>query len=335
MILTLYNYTYRIPVTISRYSGKLGNVTMFDDTLVLHKNMNNVFQLTITDRDRVRLKLDEDSTLQVKFRIISEDDVVVSSSYLESKFEGDFWQMIIPKEEVNALTADGGYRFAVTMYKEDAGGNFIEEPLYVDHNFKLMGYVEVHDNFFDIKETSYYNTEPVVDHFLDSEEEFEAKHFFTDVIYNDGNIHKIEVVSNIEDDEPEPEPEPDEGDNGFCDIDCVFVDGEPVPPAVLSTPPLPGPGLYPDPEPEAPVDMEEIIPIIPKRCYVTLEKNLQTHYPITPKNDQWTPVTSFYGIGTDDTEIDFSKIPLKTYGRILIHTKYPENFTLKVHRIDR
>ena len=285
MILTLYSYNFKIPVTMSRYSGQLGNVTMFDDTLVLHKNMNNIFQLTITDRDRVRLKLDEESPLKVKFRIISEDEVVVSSFYLDYKNDGNFWEFVIPKDEVNKLESDAGYRFAATLYKEDLQGNNEEVPLYVDHNFKLMGYLEVHDNYFDIIENTYTMTEPVVDHYLTDEKEFEAKHFFIDTLFNDDNIYKVEVKYVM------PEQEFDEF-------------GEPLP---------------------IPLD----------RCYVTLERNTQTHYPIEPKNDQWEPVATYYGMGIEDTEIDFNKIPLKTYGRVIIHTERPDNFELIVHKIDR
>lgn len=285
MILTLYSYNFKIPVTLSRYSGQLGNVTMFDDTLVLHKNMNNIFQLTITDRDRVKLKLDEDSPLQVKFRIISEDEVVVSSFYLDYKNDGNFWEFIIPKDEVNKLEADAGYRFAATLYQEDLAGNNEEIPLYVDHNFKLMGYIEVNDNYFDIIEHTYTGTEPVVDHYLNDEREFEAKHFFIDTLFNDDNIYKVEVKY------IPPSPEFDEND-------------EPLP-----------------------------IPL--ERCSVTLEKNNQTHYPIDPKNEQWEPVSTYYGIGVEETEIDVSKIALKNYGRVIIHTANPESFELVVHKIDR
>lgn len=323
---------------------------MFDDTLVLHKNMNNVFQLTITDRDRVRLKIDEDSFLQVKFRIIDEDDVVVSSTYLDSKKEGDFWETIIPKDEVNKLHSGEGYRFAVTLYQEDAGGNYEEEPLYVDHNFKLMGYAEVHDNFFDIRLDEYVHTEPVIDHFRDEEYEFDAKHFFTHTIFNDGNIQKIEIVNTYDSNSGEDEGDNDDDNDSSGDSDCVGLecivvepgsnpDPEDVPMTPLEPPIDTGDGSVPMTPLEPPIDTSipatPIVPIRPTRCYVTLERNTQTHYPIEPNNNQWTPVATFYGIGQDETGIDFSKIPLKNYGRVIIHTKYPEDYKLVIHKIDR
>ena len=285
MILTVYNYNYQIPVTMPRYSGQLGNVTMFDDTLVLHKNMNNVFQLTITDRDRVRLKVDDELPIQVKFRIISEDDVVVSTFYLDFENEGNFWKSIIPRDEVNKLIADDNYRFTATLYELDINNVPQELPLYVDHNFKLMGYIDVKDNFFDIVENVYTTTEPIVDHYLDNETELMAKHFFIDHLYNDGNLYKVEVKF------IEPEPE---------------LDDEGLP-----------------------------LPIEYERCYVTLERHMQSHYPIQPRNEQWEPVSTYYGIGVDDTEIDISKIAEKTYARVIIHTKNPENFEMVVHKIQR
>lgn len=283
MILTVYNYNYQIPVTMSRYSGQLGNVTMFDDTLVLHKNMNNVFQLNITDRDRVRLKVTEETPIQVKFRIISEDGVVVSMFYLSFKETGNFWEFIIPKDEVNKLDTGDGYNFTATLHEFDDMGNSQETPLYVDHNFKLMGRIDVHDNFFDIETEIFTTTEPLVDHYLNDEREFEAKHFFIDHLYNDGNLYHVEVRY--------IEPEPVYDDDGV------------------------------------------LVPNVPDRCSVTLEKNMQTHYPINPRNEQWNAVATFYGVGVEDTTIDFSKIDERTYARVIIHTERPENFELVVHKI--
>lgn len=271
MILTLYNYNYRIPVTLSNYTGQLGNVTMFDDTLVLHKNMNNIFQLSIHDRDRVKLKIDEQSPLKVKFRIISEDDVVVSSFYLEHYENGNFWEYNIPKEEVNKLNDGESYSFIATLYKEDLQGNNEEIPLYVDHNFKLMGYINVHDNYFDIVEEVYTTTEPIIDRYLTDETELSAKHFFIDHLFNDGNVYKVEVRS---------------------------------------------------------VDETS-------QCSVSLDKHRQMHYPITPRNEQWDTVATYYGIGQDVTEIAFQPIPERVYSRVIIHTDTPQNFELVVHRIQR
>lgn len=243
---------------------------MFDDTLVLHKNMNNVFQLSITDRDRVKLKIEEDSPLKVKFRIISENNVVVTSFYLDHYENGNFWEYIIPKDEVNKLEEGDGYTFTATLYQEDAAGTSEEVPLYVDHNFNIMGTIVVKDNYYDIIQNEYTITEPIVDSYLDDEEELKAKHFFIEHVVMDDSVHMVEVVS--------------------------LNDNE---------------------------------------CAVTLDKHAQAHYPVSPKNDQWDTVATFYSVGQDKTAIPLNQIPEMVYFRIIIHTTQPENFKMVVHRIQR
>lgn len=268
MILTLYNYNYRIPVTFNNYTGQLGNVTMFDDTLVLHKNVNNTFQLKVNDRDRVRLKIDEENPISIKFRIIDEDGVVVSSFYLVPEISGHFWEYTIPKDEINDLNDGENYKFTATLYNPDDES---EKPLYVDHNFKMMGSVTVHDNYYDIITEEYTTTEPIITRYLTDETVLDGKHFFVDHIFNDGSIYKVEVRSFDES----------------------------------------------------------------KRCSVSLDKHMQRHYPIQPKNEQWETVATYYGIGIDTTEIAFQPIPERVYARIIIHTDDPDNFELIVHRIQR
>lgn len=200
MLLDLYRYFHTIPLTNSNYSGKLENVAMFNDTLVLHKNVDNTFHIKITDRDRVTYTPDDDSesesSIKFLFRIIDERKVVVSKFYLDFINDGKYFKATIPKDKINELDSRTEYTFMVTI-EETVEDTVTEMPLYTDHDFSGQGFIKVEDNFKDIETEVFTRTEVYqkTGTFGSPISEKEGKHFFNEIILNDGNIYDIEVKS--------------------------------------------------------------------------------------------------------------------------------------------
>lgn len=294
MIISLFSYKNEINLTKSNYNGITENVTMFQDKIVIHRNMDNVIHFKITDRDRVRFRVNEESDYQIGLRIIDDKKVVVSKMYLTPKIEGDFFSTIIPKEMVNSLSKDDDYTFIVT-FKE----NGIETPLYTDHDFNAVGTLEILENYADTVTDVYSRTEPYV-FFSDGKvKEKKAKHVFSTILPRDEKLYSVRLKT-IENDAIEPQ----ESSSTDQDNDFINSDENDNPETISGT----------------------------KSCYITIEKSNQGYYPFNEKAQQWDEVVTLPHYG--NTEIPIVLIPERVYMRVVIHTEEPERFELVVEKLE-
>jgi len=264
MVIALFNYIQSIHLTQPKFSGIKENTTMFQSDLFIHQNMDNPIYLVISDRDRVRLKVNEDQppNFSLKLRIIDERKKVVATDILEPVFSENHFSVIIPKSLANSLEGDDVYRYTITMVEGDQ-----EYPLYTDHNFSVMGNLHVKENFYDTFHETYNKLEKYIYRKDYKDEEMNNKFYFADMFIKDKSLVSI----NLKRHSPQ------------------------------------------------------------SHCVVTLEKNVQNHYPLTHRKEQWREVVTIQNPFENGIPIDM--IPELVYMRIVIHTNDPDNFYLDVEKL--
>lgn len=193
MPIPLFCYNQAIHLTSTDYHGRKENTTMFQETLRIHQNMSNPVHITISDRDRVRLKITEDEELpfQLRIRIINRQRIVVYSEYLVPVIEGDFFKVILTKELVNSMESDETYHFTITQVDNSTQE---ETPLYIDHNFNIMGRIEVVSNFRDV----YTEIVTQVDNYATRQNgkdvSLDNKFYFITPVLNNADLVSVEVL---------------------------------------------------------------------------------------------------------------------------------------------
>jgi len=182
----IYKYSRTVPIfrNIS-YEGLENTTTMFDDTLTLHRNLDNVLNFKLTDRDRRSIATDN-RNICVKI-VDDETTLIVDTFYLSPTENAKIYTVVLPKTFVNQLLPRRGYSYFVSL--KDAEGN--EEPLYIDHNFMLKGDITVEDNYSEIvseKMNENYSLR------LDAhEEEVEGEYVLDDYVEVDENFRSLEL----------------------------------------------------------------------------------------------------------------------------------------------
>ena len=141
----IYKYSRTVPIFRNvSYEGLENTSTMFNDTITLHRNLDNVLNFKLTDRDRSSIAL-ENKNICVKI-VDDETTIVVDTFYLSPTNNTKIYSVVLPKEFINQLLPRRGYGYFVSIV--DAEGN--EEPLYIDHDFMMKGEMEVIDNYSEI-----------------------------------------------------------------------------------------------------------------------------------------------------------------------------------------
>lgn len=190
MIVSLFNYATELHLTSPSYNGLLENITMFNDKIVFHKNVDNPLHIKISDRDRVRYKVSEEIEFQLRLRIIDRQNVVVSSTYLVPEIEGHFFSTVVTKEALDDLRADEMYTFIITKVEND-----VETPLYLDHDFNTQGELEVRGNYLDTYHEVHTHTEPYPTFKYGQATTKSAKHVFSVIIKRDETLYGISITN--------------------------------------------------------------------------------------------------------------------------------------------
>lgn len=195
----IYKYSRTVPIFRNvSYEGLENTSTMFNDTITLHRNLDNVLNFKLTDRDRRSIEI-ENKNICVKI-VDDKTTLVVDTFYLSPTNNAKVFSVVLPKTFINQLLPRRGYGFFVSLV--DAEGK--EEPLYIDHDFMMKGELEVVDNYSEIvseKMNESYSIrldshedevdgEYVLDSFIDVDENFRMVEFKT---YDDQVSDPIKV----------------------------------------------------------------------------------------------------------------------------------------------
>ena len=184
----IYKYSRIVPIFRNVSNEGLENTsTMFDETITLHRNLDNVLNFKLTDRDR-RSIVTENKNICVKI-VDDETTLIVDTFYLSPTNNAKIFTTTLPKTFINELLPRRGYGFFVTLV--DASGN--EEPIYIDHDFLIRGEIEVLDNYSEVitnKIDEGYSTR------LDThEDEIDGEYVLDEYIEADGDFRSVEFMT--------------------------------------------------------------------------------------------------------------------------------------------
>lgn len=181
----IYKYSRTVPIFRNATTEGLENTsTMFNDTITLHRNLDNVLNFKLTDRDRRSIVL-ENKNISVKI-VDDETTLVVDTFYLSPTNNTKIYSTTLPKDFVNQLLPRRGYAYFVSLV--DAEG--IEEPLYVDHDFMMKGGIEVMDNYSEVVTNKMTETYEIR---LDAhEKEVDGEYVLDEYIESDGDFRMLQ-----------------------------------------------------------------------------------------------------------------------------------------------
>ena len=181
----IYKYSRTVPLFRNvSYEGLENTSTMFNDMITLHRNLDNVLNFKLTDRDRRSIVL-ENKNICVKI-VDDKTTLVVDTFYLSPTDNTKIYSVILPKTFVNQLLPRHGYGFFVSIV--DAQG--AEEPLYIDHDFMMKGELEIVDNYSEI--TTEKMNESYSQRLDAHEKEVEGEYVLDEFIESDGDFRKVE-----------------------------------------------------------------------------------------------------------------------------------------------
>lgn len=182
----LYQYTRLIPVFRNSGNEGLENTDMFNDHIVLHRNMTNRLKFKLTDRDRRSIDLDNQ---KIKIKIIDDEStLVVDTFYLYPTEKSKIFAVELDKEFVNQLSPRFGYSFVACVEFGDGS----EEMLFLDHDFQSKGAIEVVDNY---SETDQYTLTDFTQREDQHEYKVDGEYYLTQHIHVDENFVSLEVKS--------------------------------------------------------------------------------------------------------------------------------------------
>lgn len=183
----LYKYVRTIPIFRNVSNEGLENTsTMFNDTITLHRNVNNVLKFKLTDRDRRTVNIGNQN---IKVNIVDDaTTLIVDTFYLSPTENTKIFEVTLPKTFVNQLLPRRDYSFTVTIV--DAHGE--EEALYIDHDFMMGGSITVYDNYSEIDAEKYEGYVQRVDA---HEKDVDGEYVLEDYIEVDEDFVKVELLS--------------------------------------------------------------------------------------------------------------------------------------------
>lgn len=185
-MINLYQYTQLIPVFRNSGNEGLENTEMFNDHIVLHRNMKNRLKFKLTDRDRRSINLDNE---KIKIKIVDDEStLVVDTFYLYPTEKSKIFAVELDAAFVNQLLPRFDYSFVTSVEMADG----TEEVLYMDHDFQSKGSVEVVDNYSETDERAITGFTQRVDH---NDKEITGDHYLTDYIHVDDDFLGMEVKS--------------------------------------------------------------------------------------------------------------------------------------------
>lgn len=182
----LYQYTQLIPVFRNSGNEGLENTEMFNDHMVLHRNMTNRLKFKLTDRDRRSIDMDNQ---KIKIKIIDDETtLVVDTFYLYPTEKSKIFAVELDKEFVNQLLPRNDYSFMTAV----EFGDGTEEVLYMDHEFLSKGSIEVVDNYSETDQYSITGFTQREDH---NEKPITGEYYLTDHIHVDEDFLGMEIKS--------------------------------------------------------------------------------------------------------------------------------------------
>ncbi len=195
MSIPLFKYNQTIHLASTNYHGQKENTTMFQPSLRVHKNMTNPIHVTISDRDRVRVKVNEGEEVPFKLRvrIINRQRIVIYNEYLVPVVDGNFFKINLGVDVVNSLESEETYKYTITQVDNLTNE---ETPLYIDHNFNVMGNLEVVSNFMDTYTEISTHTEEYLTRERNKDVRLKSKHYFTTPILRHEDLVSVMVKSN-------------------------------------------------------------------------------------------------------------------------------------------
>ena len=183
----IFKYLQIVPLFRNVSNEGLENTnTMFNESITLHRNVDNVLNFKLTDRDRRSIDIDNKN---IKVKIIDDHTkLIVDTFYLSSTNNAKVFKADIPATFVNQLLPRRDYSFNATI--EDSSGN--EEPLYIDHDFMMRGNITVIDNYSEIVSKKYEDYSLRLDTF---DREIEGEYFLEQYIDVNDDFIKMEFMT--------------------------------------------------------------------------------------------------------------------------------------------
>lgn len=194
----IYKYSHIIPIfRNTSFEGLENTSTMFNDSITLHRNVNNVLNFKLTDRDRRSVDIDN---VNITVKIVDlHSTLIVDTFYLSPTDNRKIFKATLPASSVNQLLPRRDYNFIVSLI--DANGE--EEALYIDHDFMMGGTITVVDNYSDIapekvegyiqrmdRRDKKIHGEHCLENYIDVNEDFIKAEFMT---YDDQNTVPVKI----------------------------------------------------------------------------------------------------------------------------------------------
>lgn len=161
-MISIFKYTKTVPIFRNVSNEGLGNTdAMFNDTITLHRNMDNTINFKLTDRDRRTVQF-ENKNICVRI-VDDETHLVADTFYLSPTQTPKVLSATLPSAFVNQLDPRLGYSFFVAIESPDGS----LEPLYIDHDFHMSGNVTVLDNYSEVVQDKHDGYHQRTDNFED------------------------------------------------------------------------------------------------------------------------------------------------------------------------